>query len=70
MSSFRRNRLKRCKGCGVLIRWTPVEKRGEVYCCENCALGSLCLCGQLEAEHLLSPSANIGEGKEQVDAGC
>ena len=41
--------LERCSRCGVLITWTPVEKEGLLYCCEGCALGSPCLCGQLEA---------------------
>lgn len=53
------NGVKRCKGCGVTITWIPVEREGNIYCCENCALGSPCLCRRLEADLLSSERSMV-----------
>jgi hypothetical protein len=35
-----------CTGCGVEILFTPYVKNQQHYCCQDCALGFSCDCGQ------------------------
>ena len=34
-----------CDGCGVEITWGGVVIEKRTYCCQDCALGSPCQCG-------------------------
>jgi hypothetical protein len=43
-----------CEGCGVEITGPPYLKGGRDYCCQDCARGWRCTCGEemeLEEEH-------------------
>jgi hypothetical protein len=33
-----------CSGCADWAIWTPVRRKGPVYCCEMCARGQRCVC--------------------------
>lgn len=35
-----------CDGCGVEIGLSPVIKDRQEYCCEDCAQGYQCNCGE------------------------
>ena len=35
-----------CDGCGAEITWSPVVREGRDYCCEDCAAGLPCRCGE------------------------
>lgn len=35
-----------CDGCGVEISLSPYRKDDLDYCCEDCAQGYLCKCGE------------------------
>lgn len=35
-----------CDGCGVEITWGPVAIDGQHYCCQDCAQGLTCSCGE------------------------
>ena len=35
-----------CDGCGVEIPLSPVIRDHHVYCCEDCAQGYECNCGE------------------------
>ena len=35
-----------CDGCGVEIPLSPVIKDNSEYCCEDCAQGIKCKCGE------------------------
>lgn len=35
-----------CDGCGVEILWSPVIEAGRDYCCQECARGEECDCGE------------------------
>ena len=35
-----------CDGCGVEILLAPVVKEQRQYCCEDCARGIPCKCGE------------------------
>lgn len=69
MTEAKGNGSTRCTRCGVLITWAPVEQDGEVYCCQNCALGSPCLCGRLQADRFNAREGGRGEiAKEEYEA--
>ncbi len=36
-----------CDGCGTEITWTPFMRHEKEYCCEDCAHGIPCSCGDL-----------------------
>jgi hypothetical protein len=35
-----------CDGCGAEITWAPVLRDERDYCCEDCAEGRPCRCGE------------------------
>jgi hypothetical protein len=35
-----------CDGCGVEITWGPVVIDAQAYCCQDCANGYACACGE------------------------
>ena len=35
-----------CDGCGVEITWGGFVVKKRIYCCEDCAQGISCLCGE------------------------
>ncbi len=35
-----------CKGCGAEINWAPVIVDQHYFCCEDCANGLPCQCGE------------------------
>jgi hypothetical protein len=35
-----------CDGCGVEITWGPVVIDSRSYCCQECAQGYTCNCGE------------------------
>ena len=35
-----------CDGCGVEITWGPVVIDKRSYCCQDCAQGYTCACGE------------------------
>jgi hypothetical protein len=35
-----------CDGCGVEITWGPWMVGSHVYCCQDCAQGFACRCGE------------------------
>jgi hypothetical protein len=35
-----------CDGCGIEITWVPIIFNKRDYCCEDCAWGILCNCGE------------------------
>ena len=35
-----------CDGCGVEITWGGLVVDKRIYCCEECARGISCLCGE------------------------
>ena len=35
-----------CAGCGAEIFHAPYVAKNQNYCCQNCALGYACHCGQ------------------------
>jgi hypothetical protein len=40
-----------CDGCGVEITCKPISKKRLIYCCQDCADGAACTCGdRMEAE--------------------
>jgi hypothetical protein len=65
MAAVEDNGSTRCTRCGVRITWTPVEHDGKVYCCQNCALGSPCLCGRLEADRFTPREGPHGVSDEE-----
>ena len=43
-----------CDGCGTEIRWVPYVIDNHNFCCQNCAYGLSCECGEImdwEEEH-------------------
>ena len=40
-----------CDGCGVEIRWEPIEKNQLVFCCNRCFRGEECECEDLQDEY-------------------
>ena len=34
-----------CDGCGTEIRWVPYVTETQEFCCQNCAYGLSCDCG-------------------------
>lgn len=34
-----------CDGCGAEILWIPYLVKGEDFCCQDCANGMICNCG-------------------------
>ncbi len=34
-----------CDGCGAEITWTPFIFKKQEFCCEDCARGFECTCG-------------------------
>ena len=54
-----------CANCFEEIRWMPVYKGGETYCCDGCTMGGPCICTyngpppRLNTEHILSDVSNI-----------
>ena len=34
-----------CRNCGVEINWSPVVIAGQAFCCQDCANGLACECG-------------------------
>ena len=39
-----------CDGCGVEMRWEPIEKDNLIYCCREYMLGNRCQCEDFEDE--------------------
>ena len=35
-----------CDSCGVEITWGPYVIEGRSYCCQDCARGYSCACGE------------------------
>lgn len=35
-----------CDGCGVEITWGPLVIETRAYCCQDCAQGYTCACGE------------------------
>ena len=35
-----------CDGCGIEIRWAPYVIETQDFCCQNCAYGLSCDCGE------------------------
>ncbi len=35
-----------CDGCGVEITWGPLLVGNRTHCCQDCAQGILCDCGE------------------------
>jgi hypothetical protein len=35
-----------CPECETEFDWPGVEVEGEIYCCEPCSRGELCVCSQ------------------------
>ena len=35
-----------CDGCGTEIRWAPYVMDSQEFCCQNCAYGLSCKCGE------------------------
>jgi hypothetical protein len=35
-----------CDGCGVEVTWGPIVIEGRSYCCQDCAQGYTCACGE------------------------
>src|SRR5215218_7795708 len=33
-----------CAGCELEVVWPPIERDGQVYCCDGCAVGGPCCC--------------------------
>ncbi len=42
----RREKMTWCDGCGVEITWGPVVIEELSYCCQECAQGYACACGE------------------------
>jgi hypothetical protein len=69
MTEAQGNGSSRCTRCGVRITWAPVERDGNIYCCENCALGSPCLCARLQADRFNDRGGGRGKiVKEEYEA--
>lgn len=34
-----------CDGCGAEILWSPYIVKGKDFCCQDCAYGITCNCG-------------------------
>lgn len=34
-----------CDGCGTEILWSPYVLDGQDFCCQDCAYGIACTCG-------------------------
>jgi hypothetical protein len=48
-----------CEGCGVEITTAPYLKGGREYCCQDCARGWRCTCGdQMELDDERRPGAD------------
>lgn len=46
-----REEMTWCDGCGVEITWGPVVIESRSYCCQDCAQGYTCNCGErMESE--------------------
>jgi hypothetical protein len=46
-----------CDGCGVEILCQPFTLGGRIFCCEDCANGLPCRCGEhMEEEERRSPN--------------
>ncbi len=43
-----------CDGCGVEVLWAPVKAREQDYCCQDCADGFECSCGDRMEEESYS----------------
>jgi len=41
-----REEMTWCDGCGVEITWGPELVGSQVYCCQDCAQGFNCGCGE------------------------
>ena len=41
-----REKMTWCDGCGVEITWGPVMFDMRAYCCQDCAQGYSCACGE------------------------
>jgi hypothetical protein len=35
-----------CDGCGTEITWVPYVIESQEFCCQNCAYGLSCKCGE------------------------
>jgi hypothetical protein len=40
-----------CDGCGVEIRWEPIEKGQLMFCCRRCLNGEECDCDDIQDEY-------------------
>ena len=52
-----------CDGCGVEIRWKPLQKGRLYYCCQRCLAGEVCECEEVledypQAENSSSSAAS------------
>ena len=41
-----REEMTWCEGCGAEITWGPVVIEERSYCCQDCAQGFACGCGE------------------------
>ncbi len=48
MARVKGTKMVICDGCGVEITWTPVVRKTRVYCCQECARGMPCECGDTD----------------------
>ena len=51
-----------CDGCGVEIRWAPLEKSQHTYCCQKCLKGEECDC----EEYLDEYPANVQKSEPSI----
>ena len=59
-----------CDGCGVEIIGAAVRLHGNSFCCEDCAHGKACSCGEpLEEEERrkIGPDRLVPEGNYLID---
>lgn len=59
-----------CDGCGVEIPGAPVRLHGRSYCCEECARGVVCACGELLSEderRKIGPDRLVPDGNYLID---
>ncbi len=40
-----------CDGCGIEIRWEPIQKGSLHFCCKECLAGEQCDCDQSEDDY-------------------
>lgn len=51
-----------CDGCGVEIELAPVKVHEQTYCCQDCANGLQCKCGErMELEERRRAGSEVGQ---------